>query len=285
MGQTELLLTIQPEVQEILDHYQALLGIRIALCSSSREELRVGLNSTNCGFCRCLREGLGYEQTCKALDEQKHREAFRKKKKVVYTCHGGMTEAIIPLLIDQQPLGAIMIGQFRSGEAAHPPAALKRAWRQQYGNTALDEAWEQAPYFTGEQLKHVIGLVEKLARLIVSNHLVQIKQHRVVYSVVDYLRNHVDEHLTLQQAADLAHCSTSTLAHLFTKSMGISFNQFQINHRIEHFETLMETHPDLTISEAARRVGYEDPLYFSRLYRKKRGIAPSDYRELCRTVE
>ena len=282
---SDILLTIQPEVQEILDHYQALLGIRIALYSAGRQELRAGLNSTNCSFCRHLREGLDYEKKCEALDRKKQAEAFRKRKPVVYVCHGGMTEAIIPLVVDEQILGSIMIGQFRAGDARHLPSALRRTWRKHYGNSVLEEAWEQAPNFTADQLQHIIGLVEKLATLIVSNHLVQIKQHRVVFQVVDYLRSHVNEHLTLEHAAALAYCSASTLAHLFTRSLGVSFKQFQINLKLEQFEKLLQAHPDMNIGEAARRVGYEDSLYFSRLYRKKRGMPPSAYRDRCHTID
>jgi AraC-like DNA-binding protein len=35
--------------------------------------------------------------------------------------------------------------------------------------------------------------------------------------------------------------------------------------------------PDISIQEAASRVGYEDPFYFSRLYKKVRLVAPSGY--------
>ncbi|WP_083647815.1 helix-turn-helix domain-containing protein [Ileibacterium valens] len=37
---------------------------------------------------------------------------------------------------------------------------------------------------------------------------------------------------------------------------------------------------DLSINDIARSVGYDDVLYFSKLFRKKKGLSPSNYREI-----
>jgi AraC-like DNA-binding protein len=40
--------------------------------------------------------------------------------------------------------------------------------------------------------------------------------------------------------------------------------------KIQKFENIISVQPDILIKDAAAQVGYEDPLYFSRLYRKVR---------------
>ena len=51
--------------------------------------------------------------------------------------------------------------------------------------------------------------------------------------------------------------------------------------RIRNAQVLLET-TDGTVSEIARIVGYENPMYFSRLFRKEKGVSPLKYRKAFR---
>jgi AraC-like DNA-binding protein len=62
----------------------------------------------------------------------------------------------------------------------------------------------------------------------------------------------------------------------------MSFKQLCLLKRIRRFETLVSTEPSLSVSEAVYRIGYEDPLYFSRQYKKTRHITPSAYAKSVR---
>jgi len=50
----------------------------------------------------------------------------------------------------------------------------------------------------------------------------------------------------------------------------------------KEFESIIADDPSLPIQEAAFRVGYEDPLYFSRIYKKFRMTSPSSYIKLIK---
>ena len=51
--------------------------------------------------------------------------------------------------------------------------------------------------------------------------------------------------------------------------------------RIRNAQVLLET-TDGTVSEIARIVGYENSMYFSRLFRKEKGVSPLQYRKAFR---
>jgi two-component system response regulator YesN len=60
--------------------------------------------------------------------------------------------------------------------------------------------------------------------------------------------------------------------------MGESFSEFLLNRRIELAKEVLR---DLTlnITEVARKVGYDDPGYFARRFRRKTGMSPREWRE------
>jgi AraC-like DNA-binding protein len=66
--------------------------------------------------------------------------------------------------------------------------------------------------------------------------------------------------------------------------MGSNFKQLCILKRIQRFESLIASDPTISIREAAFRVGYSDPFYFSRLYKKVRLAAPSTYTKSVREM-
>jgi AraC-like DNA-binding protein len=84
--------------------------------------------------------------------------------------------------------------------------------------------------------------------------------------------------LSLDEAARLAGRSRSTVSHLFRRALGRSFKRSQIETRLERADELFHADPHITVREVAYRVGYDDPLYFSRIYKKHRGVPPS---EMC----
>lgn len=65
---------------------------------------------------------------------------------------------------------------------------------------------------------------------------------------------------------------------VFKQSTGLPPRQYLINLRINQAKQLMEEKA-LKLSEVARRVGFDDPYYFSRLFKQKTGISPSLWRQ------
>ena len=83
------------------------------------------------------------------------------------------------------------------------------------------------------------------------------------------------EKTTLRQAARFLRISESSLTHFLHDEYHTSFKELVIARRLDLADQLMKTDPALSIAEAARQSGFDDPHYFSRLYRKKRGFPPS----------
>jgi AraC-like DNA-binding protein len=98
--------------------------------------------------------------------------------------------------------------------------------------------------------------------------------------ILAYLNEHPEEMLSLTDAADLIRCSISSLSHRFKETAGTSFKNYQLTRKLDAADEYMRTSPELSIAQIAQRLGFDDPLYFSRLYKKYRGTSPS-HRKIC----
>lgn len=270
------------EVQEILDLFTGIFGIRIAYYGPGGAELRAGLAQGGCRYCRLLRERCRLDAECRRLDRARRAEAARLGRLVAYRCHAGMTEAIVPVILDGRPAGFVMIGQFRT--SGRVPGAVLRRWRSAGGAAAeLSAAFLEAPGYDEQRAGQIVQLFELLVRFIVSRRMVTVAGRSPLEPLLSYLEEHPEEHLSLAEAARMTFRSRSALSHAFKRFAGKGLKRHQTELRLKAADRLLASEPGLTVAEIAGRLGYSDPLYFSRLYRRHRGRPPSAARRKSAT--
>jgi AraC-like DNA-binding protein len=261
-----------PRVEAVFDHLRDLHDVRIGFYSAGGGELRVGQARPNCGYCHLLQRTLGYLEVCLRLDRRRREEAEGLETGLFsYECHGGMTDAVMPVRLGGRLLGFVMIGQFRT--RASPPAPILRKARAARVAGRLLEAFEETPCFSLGQARHFLGLFELLVQFIAEHHMIQLKD--MLGPLLARLREHPEEHMPLSTAAAMVGRSPTTLSHLFRRTLGKSFREVRIQAALDTADELFRTYPGMRVSEVASRLGFDDPLYFSRLYRKHRGFPPS----------
>ncbi len=87
---------------------------------------------------------------------------------------------------------------------------------------------------------------------------------------------HLD--ITGQTLADEFHFVPSYISTIFKKFYRMSPTDFLTKTRIEEAKKLI-SHTDLPFKHIARSVGYANPLYFSKVFKKVTGTSPSEYRQ------
>jgi AraC-like DNA-binding protein len=94
-----------------------------------------------------------------------------------------------------------------------------------------------------------------------------------ISSAIDHLREHYNEQLKIEEIARKCGMSVSGFHHHFKSVTAMSPLQFQKQVRLQEARRLM-LGEDLDAASAGHRVGYEDPAYFSRDYKKLFGAPP-----------
>lgn len=98
-----------------------------------------------------------------------------------------------------------------------------------------------------------------------------------VLAVVEHVSARLAEPHTVASLARIAGISPSHLAHTFSRRTGTSVMGFVQRLRIDAARELLDL-SSLTVAQVATRVGYDDPLYFSRRFRLETRTSPTAYR-------
>lgn len=86
--------------------------------------------------------------------------------------------------------------------------------------------------------------------------------------------NLTSPHLSIKLFAEKFYMHPSTLSRIFKKHTSVCFTEYITIKRLEYAIPLLEK-GDLKVNEIARLVGFEDPLYFSRVFKARFGCSPS----------
>ena len=103
------------------------------------------------------------------------------------------------------------------------------------------------------------------------------KTHRGVQGAVAYINENFRQEITIKALANMANMSESNFYAVFKKQMGISPIAYLNNYRLSVAADRLTDTSD-TISEISYSVGINDPLYFSKLFKKIYGMPPKEYR-------
>jgi two-component system response regulator YesN len=90
-----------------------------------------------------------------------------------------------------------------------------------------------------------------------------------------YIRENYTRGIHLNNAAEATQVSAAHLSRLFTEYLKTNFIDYLSGLRINEAERLLQE-KTITIKEAAYAVGYQDPNYFSKVFKKIKGILPTE---------
>ena len=99
--------------------------------------------------------------------------------------------------------------------------------------------------------------------------------------VITYMRDHLQENLTLTRIAREAWLSESYLNAVFKECVKCAPMDYYINMKMDKACYLL-CNTDMHIYQVAQYLGYDNQYYFSRAFKKVLGVPPKKYKEMPR---
>lgn len=99
----------------------------------------------------------------------------------------------------------------------------------------------------------------------------------IITETLAYININYNKQLTLDELAKKAGYSKSRFSHLFFETVGTSPIKYQNDIRLKTSCELLHS-TNLTITEIAQSCGFNDSLYFTRIFKKKYKTSPTQYR-------
>jgi len=126
---------------------------------------------------------------------------------------------------------------------------------------------DEIKVFISEKLAHFARQIEE-----------QTGKSKKIRTVMNFIIKNYSDPISIAFIAEQVNLSPNYLCLLFKKETGKTMNEYIEQIRIEKSKELLEN-GTMKINEIAKRVGYNNPNYFTAVFRKITGMYPSEYRK------
>ena len=96
-------------------------------------------------------------------------------------------------------------------------------------------------------------------------------------NLCDYINNHLDEDLSLEQLASFFYVSKYHISHIFKDNMGISLHQYITKKRLQASKNGILS--GIPFGQVYQQYGFNDYTSFYRAFKKEFGSSPKEFKE------
>ena len=123
-------------------------------------------------------------------------------------------------------------------------------------------------------------ILDFLKKTIIDERMGQYRE--LIDQAIHYIKqNFSDTELSLGSVADHINLSSSHFSTIFSQALGKTFVEYLTEQRLKEAKRLLAK-TDWKLSMIAAEIGYNDPNYFSYIFKRKEGLSPKEYRKKSR---
>ena len=218
------------------------------------------------------------------------KKAVSLRKPVIYECHAGLTELIVPVISDGKVIGALITGQIRKKGSVPYRKIRKIPIPPKMGLTHkhLEKEFLNMPETTADKIEAAAHMLDLFANRLSSDDIetlfmkhkpVTSNLQNVVSRATTYIKdNFRDPDISLNRVASQVNLSSFHISHIFRKELKTTFVDFLTRMRLAETARQLKYMPEKSIKEIAYQIGYSDPYYFSKVFKKFYSHSPLSFR-------
>ncbi|MDR1046489.1 MAG: PocR ligand-binding domain-containing protein [Treponema sp.] len=154
-------------------------------------------------------------------------------------------------------------------EAGAPVDDINRIIGDAYAMFNEDTDFESLCFLAGRAID---GFIETAFR---KRQFIQRSRH--LEKAIAWIGVHYAGNVSLHSVAEAVYVSEYYLSHLFRKEMNTTFSDYLSRVRIHKAREILKSDRDIRIQEIIELVGFNDPAYFAKSFKKLTGVSPREY--------
>lgn len=259
-------ITRYPDLDKIMGLLYRILDIRITFFDMQGYEQETFNIKEMSEFCTQFRNRKENDEKCIACDFKHLRFAKEARTNHVYHCHKGLLEGVIPLYDRHQIyLGAIVFGQLRDVDFDFESTDPEE-----------EKLYFQLKTFSLKEMDDIALLLKLVSEYIIENEIIKYKNKPWVERIDNYIKQNLDQNITIKRMAAEIGRSPSFLSHNFPREFGMSPKQFILKEKMIKAKEKLEEGE--SVRNTALDLGFYDEFHFSKTFKSYWQLPPKKYK-------
>ena len=225
------------------------------------------------------------EKACANADDENCARAKATGENIIYECHAGLIDIVVPLFVNDQYVGCLSTGQILKKK---PTQKSFREFKGRIKTLNLDEDKLRKYYFntvvmSDEQIEALVDLIGLAGKYILENEnkllfLESVNEKKKTLAARQYIEQNYKKKLTIDKIANSVFLSPSHFSHMFKQEVGSSPINYLNRFRIDKAKEILES-SKTSITKIAYSVGFQSLPHFNRIFKNMVKISPRLYRK------
>ena len=256
----------------LLGSFYDVVGVSIGVFQPDGKRI-LGKPGRDCEFCRLVKKDTAFAQRCRENDMEAFRRAMNGEQ-WIYRCHAGLIEAVVPILCGQRPVACLMIGQTAPKESQN---ILCESLQGHPEFADITEAYSGMQRRTEAELASCARIMAACAGYIYLNRMISLQKESLSERLKAYICANYRKPVMLKEMAAALNVGVTRLCTGVREECGSTPHALLQEYRLDRAKQLL-AETELPVREIAAEVGMEDYNYFSRVFRQRIGMTPTQYR-------
>ena len=227
-------------------------------------------------YCKEIQNTSKGKKACIYSDECLFNKSRESKQIEVLTCHAGLTDISVPILFNNEIIGYIIFGQIRTGS----DFSKNKKYITSLGlnSQKMEKYYYEIASFDTEKIQSLSNIAEILVKHILLENILKPDFDENIQKAVYYINNNLEKELSIQDISKNVNTSKSVLYRRFHSCFNCTISEYIHKKRIERSIELLKN-SDFSIEKIAQIVGYASGSYYSKMFKKEKGISPLKYKK------
>ena len=227
-------------------------------------------------YCRAIQNTKKGKETCRKSDIELLQKCRDSKCAQTHICPAGLVDVAIPILYNDEVIGYIMFGQMK------PEKALSES-HNYITSLGLDakkmrEYHEKIPYFDSDKIQSISNIAAMFIKYLLLENLLKPSVDKRIETVTAYINQNLNRTLSVQEISKNVNLSKSVLYRMFHNNFNCTISDYINQQRVEK-SILYLSETDMSIDEISQAVGFAGASYYSRTFKKLKGISPLKFKK------
>lgn len=261
------------ELSDLMKHFYILTGLKIGIFDESYNGVFTYPECTP--FCAAMRKNPDFLALCCKSDQNSFETCKKTQSLVIYKCHAGLIECTVPIMRNNTIIGYIMFGQVSDSS---DKTKFRQKMSELYPGEEMYDNIKKIKYKSSAQLFSAAKLLETCISYILEKNILTPSRIRLFNSIEEYIDENLSSDLKVEVLCERFDISRTKLYGLIRNYIPGGIAEYIKEKRLIRAAELLSS-TTLRVSEISNACGFTDYNYFTRNFKSKYGISPTQHRK------